>query len=332
MNTYMVTINDRVEFRASDGQYFSKALVENITSVKPSEEPFFIPMRNFYEIIRTLPQTEIKVSFNKAQVTVKTEKSKFIVRLFQYDRKAQGYPTNADKLVFSINTKLLYQYLTQTMIASGVSIGCDSDATKFEVGEQLNVISSDGKKLACVINTNKIKDSFLVPNKTLGYLYLVLKGKDEDLSIAISDDRVRFTLGAFESVSPIDRSSRYPDHNKFLTLQPDKHLKMKRNLLKDSVQRANIISEGDVEYPITLNIKSDTLQMVSSKPSIGEIEELLECEYKGEPITVAFDTDNLLPFISKVEVEDIELHFINPEAPMIYKQGNFTYLALPVRI
>ncbi len=114
----------------------------------------------------------------------------------------------------------------------------------------------------------------------------------------------------------------------------DKELEADKDLLKQSLTRASILS-NEKYRGIRFSVINGTLQLQAHNPEQEEAEEELEVIYTGEDIKIGFNVGYLLDALSAISEKEIiiELKDSNSSA-LIYGKGNTTskYVVMPMRI
>jgi DNA polymerase-3 subunit beta len=86
--------------------------------------------------------------------------------------------------------------------------------------------------------------------------------------------------------------------------------------------------------PVKMHLGSE-LEVSAHTPDVGEGQEVIDAEYKGEPLVIAFNAGFFNDGGSVIETERVVLEAGDGLKPAILRgedDVNFTYLLMPVRV
>ena len=86
-----------------------------------------------------------------------------------------------------------------------------------------------------------------------------------------------------------------------------------------------------------LAVNTDGVEFSASSPEYGEARESIEKEYKGEPISIGFNGQYLLDFLSAAADGPISLELKDEQSagqmrPLADDQYRYRYVIMPMRI
>ena len=87
--------------------------------------------------------------------------------------------------------------------------------------------------------------------------------------------------------------------------------------------------------PVKLVFGPGSLRLAASSQDLGEAEETLEVDYKGEELTIGFNSRYLLDAVAPIEDEEVLFQFKDALSPGLIKTvGNEGYFCviMPMRI
>ncbi len=84
-------------------------------------------------------------------------------------------------------------------------------------------------------------------------------------------------------------------------------------------------------------IDKGKVEIASSSPEFGEAKELIVVEYDGPPVTICFNAQYVLDFLSVVETDSVGLEFKDEMSQAVMKpvgaEGyDYTYVIMPMRV
>ncbi|MCB1246764.1 MAG: DNA polymerase III subunit beta, partial [Acidimicrobiia bacterium] len=103
--------------------------------------------------------------------------------------------------------------------------------------------------------------------------------------------------------------------------------------LLEAVGRAALVAEDHI--PVRLAMHSGGVELSVIRQEVGEASELLEAEYSGDDMTIAFNTRYLMDGINSVDDDQVVLETSDPLKPGLMHGGSsdqYRYLLMPVRL
>ena len=138
-------------------------------------------------------------------------------------------------------------------------------------------------------------------------------------------DQGRLTVRIIDSTFPNVRQ-----------LLPDGHtnrLVVDKAALLEAVDRASLVAEDHI--PVRLAMHSGGVELSVIRQEVGEASELLEGEYSGDDMTIAFNTRYLTDGVTAVDDDKVVIETSDPLKPGLIhgaESVDFRYLLMPVRL
>lgn len=303
------------------------------------EVEFTIPARKILDICKALPEeAEITIDLEKDKARVSSGKSRFILGILP----AQDYPVieaTASTNIINIRERELKRLIDRTSFAMAQQdVRYYLNGMLLEINtNNLRTVATDGHRLAMSEIKKSKKDDqeiqVILPRKAVIELSRLLNEYDEDIKIELSSNYLKVILqNSIFTTKLID--GRFPDYMRVMPSGLDKTLIAEKNLLKQSLSRASILS-NEKYRGISFNVINGILQLQAHNPEQEEAEEEVDIEYQGEDIKIGFNVGYLLDAISAIPEPDIiiELKDSNSSA-LIYGKNNkeSQYVVMPMRI
>lgn len=199
---------------------------------------------------------------------------------------------------------------------------------------RLECTALDGFRMACgYCETQETSADMKIvcPARTLLEISRML-GEEENiriyadkrfLSVAVQDTVITSRLYAGEFVK---KENIYPVE--FTT-----YVKVNRNDLIDSVERASVLIRGDKNNLINFDIKNGKI-VLSANSEIGKVEEIVAAELEGRELRISMNAKYLLEAIKALDEETALMSFNSPVSPFTLENAEekkCNYLVLPVR-
>jgi DNA polymerase-3 subunit beta len=177
------------------------------------------------------------------------------------------------------------------------------------------------------------KAEVIIPRKAVIELVKLLGDSDDPVEVQLLANQVRFSFAGIEVISKVV-DGKFPDFNRVIPTNYQKHFKIGRIALLQSLQRAAILSNEKfrgVRWVLTGN----ALKIVCTNAEQEEAEEELEVDYNGDALDIGFNITYLLDVLNNVVVDEIDCAVGDANSSMLLSvPGNqdFKYVVMPMRI
>jgi DNA polymerase-3 subunit beta len=302
-------------------------------------KPLTVGARKLVDILRALPDgAEVTLQQQDKRLQVKAGKSRFTLQTLP----AEDFPKLArpagDVTRFALPQKALRRLLGLVQYAMA-----QQDIRYYLNGllvlvedQQLRLVATDGHRLAyaaMALASNLPRQEVIVPRKTILELSKLLADSDEEVRIDLSAGQAAFGFGAVELVSKLV-DGKFPDYTRVIPTQHKNRLSLDRELLRQSLQRAAILSNEKfrgVRWVLT----DGSLKVVSSNAEQEEAQEELEVEYRGEALDIGFNVNYLLDVLNNVSAAQVDCQFGDAASSALLQfpaEPDFKYVVMPMRI
>ena len=297
---------------------------------------FTIPARKILDICKSLPEdSKINIELDKEKVRVTSGKSRFTLGVLP----AQDYPVieaTPSTNIIEIKERELKTLIDRTSFAMAQQdVRYYLNGMLLEINNNtIRTVATDGHRLAMSeINKTSSEIQIILPRKAVLELSRLLNDFDNDIKIELSSNYLKVLLpNAIFTTKLID--GRFPDYMRVIPSGSDKEMMADKNLLKQSLTRASILS-NEKYRGIRFDVINGVLQLQAHNPEQEEAEEEVEVTYQGEDIKIGFNVGYLLDAISAIPDSTIiiELKDSNSSA-LIYGKDNkdSKYVVMPMRI
>ena len=302
-----------------------------------------LPAKRFYEIIRALPDKEIKFKRGEANwVTITCGSSRFrIAGLPQED-----FPTLAEpKLIIGqIPAAVLAKLITRTIFA------ISTEDSKYTLSGALlllkpgsvTMVATDGHRLAHIEISEPLEDlteeiKVLVPRKAMSELIRMISetAYGERIGFARDDNHLFFDMGKRLLISRV-LTGQFPNYEAVLPRNNDKIVTINREEITAGVKRVAILSD-ERSRTVRFLLTSGSLEMTASHSDLGEAHETLVVDYDKEDLQVGFNHQYLLEFLTTADDPDVSFEFKDSESAAQLRtqppsEYNYRYVVMPMRI
>jgi len=303
-----------------------------------------IPAKKLYEIVRALPETDIKIK-EGAKGSVKISADRFDSRMQTLPR--EDFPTlpkTADGASpVSLPRAGLREMVSKTQFAiTGEDTRYFLNGALFVLQPgKMQLVATDGHRLALVTTTReKAKGEpqevqVILPKKTLWELARLLTDGDEDVQYTAGENHLFFDVDGRQLISRVI-DAQFPAYERVVPTSNDKLIEFERDRLASAIKRVALLS-SERSRAVKLQIGSARVDITSSSPEVGEATETLAIEYEGEEVEICFNAQYVLDFLSVADSDSVQLHLKDETSQAVMKpvESNgcdYTYVIMPMRV
>ena len=127
---------------------------------------------------------------------------------------------------------------------------------------------------------------------------------------------------------------KFPDYQRVIPSNYEKHINLGRDTLQRALQRAAILSNEKFRG-VRWMLTKDSLRISCSNNEQEEAQEELEIEYTGDPLDVGFNVTYLLDVLNNISTETVICSFGDASSSMLITlpgRDDFRYVVMPMRI
>jgi DNA polymerase III subunit beta len=302
-----------------------------------------LPAKKLYEIVKSLPETDIRISEEKGGVKVAADR--FDSRMQTLPR--EDFPTLPDVGADSgtlLPRSALKEMVTKTQFAiTGEDTRYFLNGALFVLkGDTMTLVATDGHRLALVTaprNGKSKKDTEedrpILPKKTLGELGRLLAEGDGDIRYERGENHLFFQVGDRLLISRMI-DGQFPAYERVIPKANDKHIEFERDRLTNAVRRVALLS-NERSRAVKFQVDKNKVDVMSSSPDVGEAHETLPIEYSGNSMQICFNAQYVLDFLSAVSADVVSLDLKDEVSQAVMKpvgaEGyDYTYVIMPMRV
>jgi len=302
-----------------------------------------LPAKRLYEIVRALPDKEIKFKRGEANwVTMTCGSSRFrIAGLPQDDFPALAEPKSP---VAKIPSDALAKLITRTIFAISTedSKYTLSGALLLLKPGSITMVATDGHRLAHAEKAETLEDvseeiKVLVPRKAMSELVRMISESAETETVGFSRDETHlfFDMGKRLLISRM-LTGQFPNYEAVLPRNNDRIITVNREEVAGAIKRVAILSD-ERSHTVKLALTNGAMELTASHSDLGEAHETLEVDYTKEDLQVGFNFQYLLDFLTTADEPEVNFEFKDSEsaAQLRAQPGgdyNYRYVVMPMRI
>lgn len=346
-----IAVLSNVKIDAADGSVsltatdMDLAIVEKSPATVSKAGSTTVPAHTFYDIVRKLPegaQIELSTSADGSKVSIKSGQSRFSLACLpvedfpvmvegdlghNFTLKATECRALIEKPSFAISTEETRYYL------NGIYLHMAGSGS----GKTLRTVATDGHRLARIEVALPAgaegMPGVIVPRKAIYELKKLIEGGEGDVSVSLSDSKIRFTYGPAVLVSKLI-DGNFPDYDRVIPAGNDKIMEVSCKDFRESVDRVSVIST-EKSRAIKFQLESGKLTLSASSPEHGTASEEIPVTYSAAGMEVGFNARYLLDMMAQIEGETAQFVLGDAAAPAIVRDTadvGALYVIMPMRV
>src|SRR5215469_11721499 len=346
-----IPILSNVLLRGADGKLALSATdmdIEMISSVPAQGVKTggtTVPAHTLYDITRKLPegaQVALEIGADKGQMTLRSGRSTFTLACLP----AEDYPVMSGSDLahnFTISAADLKRLIDRTRFAISTEEtryylnGIYFHAAKSEGVSLLRAVATDGHRLARMElplpEGASGMPGVIVPRKAVMELRKLLDEVTEDVTVSLSETKVRFVLGDTVLTSKLIDGT-FPDYDRVIPTGNDKVLEVVCKDFAAAVDRVSTIST-EKSRAVKLSLERGSLTLSATSPENGTASEEIEARYTAAPIEIGFNSRYLLDIAQQIEGEGARFAIADAASPTLVRDSTDTsalYVLMPMRV
>ena len=347
-NTIPILSNVKIE--AADGRVALTAtdmeidIVENAVADVQTPGSTTVPAHTLYDIVRKMPdgaQVSMQLS-GDGPLEIKAGRSRFSMKSLptedfpvmgggdlpvQFSIPAGELRGLIDRTRFAISTEETRYYLNGIYLHAA-----DRDGAPV-----LRAVATDGHRLASAECSQPEGAAgmagIIVPRKAVIEVFKLIEETSDDVHIALSETKIRFTLSDMVMTSKLIDGT-FPDYERVIPKGNDKTVKIERDALALAVDRVSAIS-SEKSRAVKLALSSGLLVVSANSPDHGSADEELEVDYAGDGMEIGFNARYLLDIAQQIEGKMANVALSDATSPTIVRDDDdptALYVLMPMRV
>ena len=328
----------RLDLFSTDMELSIKA---DLATTVEREGEIVVPARLFSDVIRNLPDDDVVVEAGEAAVKVSAGRAAFSLNAWAaadfpqtstFDMSG-AFVVGRDPFVETLNKVGRAASRDETRpILTGVLMTI--------TGDTLKMVATDSYRLAVKETTldHRLEAAAqaIVPVKALGEVTrLAASLGPGDIEVSIGENQAVFKLSDPTGDVWIDSrliEGQFPNYRQLLPETFDHEVGIDRGQLMATARRVSLLAQKNA--PLRMAFAEDRLTLKALTQDVGQAEETLDVEFRGEAFEIGFNPGYLIEGIDAVDGDTARLRFTSPLRPgLVSGSGeDFTYLIMPIRL
>ncbi|WP_439426497.1 DNA polymerase III subunit beta [Stenotrophomonas sp. T8] len=298
-----------------------------------------IPARKLFEIIRALPDgSRITVSQTGDKITVQAGRSRFTLATLPSNDFPSVDEVEATERV-AICEATLKELIERTAFAMAQQdVRYYLNGLLFDLrGDALRTVATDGHRLAlCETDLAKpsgSKRQIIVPRKGVTELQRLLESGDREIELEVGRSHVRVKRDDVTFTSKLI-DGRFPDYEAVIPIGADREVKVDREALRASLQRAAILS-NEKYRGIRVEVSPGNLKISAHNPEQEEAQEEIEADTTVSDLAIGFNVNYLLDALSALRDEEVIIQLRDSNSSALVRESSSEksrHVVMPLRL
>ena len=303
-----------------------------------------VSAKKMYEIVRELPADDIQINVEENNwVRIQTGHSQFKLVGLPRD-EYPALPDVAEEGMIVIEGDTLRDMIKKTLYAVGendaryVLNGLFVHMTQTKGGINIRMVGTDGHRLSMidrVVDAKHKEEGIIIPKKAMVELRRLLEedAPKTELRLGFSKNHALFKRDGLVMVSKLI-DGNYPNYLQVVPSKSTKKVTVSKDAFTHAVKRVSILSKEKTNA-VKLQLESGQLILSTNNPEVGEANEELAVDYKGEAIAIGFNSRYLMDVLMAMDRETISLELSDALSPcLITEEGdeNYKCVVMPMRV
>ncbi|HKV48189.1 MAG TPA: DNA polymerase III subunit beta [Candidatus Acidoferrales bacterium] len=302
-----------------------------------------IPAKKLYDIVKLLPEAEIKFKLldnHWIQLTCERKNYKLVGMSKENFPALPSLPDANIKLPGGLLGGLIAK--TTFAISAEESRYTLNGALLVLRPASVAMVATDGHRLAMVETEHKTEGfsqetRVLIPKKAMTEIQRLASESGEDATVEFGQDESHlfFRFGQ-RLLTSRKLTGQFPNYEAVLPRDSSKTLVLERGELQDALRRVSQLADLRT-HAIRFVLAKEGVEISASSPEYGEAKEALDKEYAGEPITIGFNAQYLLDFLAAAPDGPISFEMKDDQSasqlrPLADESSRYRYVVMPMRI
>ena len=340
-NVLIETIgNSQIKLTATD---FDVSITTVIDAQIEEEGKITLPAKKLGEIIARLQDELIKIEVNGSTATITCKKSKFDIIGISANEFPQVEENISEEDSIEIDAKPFTKAIRQVVsAAAGYETNNLLSGVVCEVNKNiLEMAATDGNRLARVrevVKNNSVDEEkvfeMLISSKVLAELSKIVVLTDSDnIKICKENKKIVITVDKTKVITRL-MQGQFPKYNQLIPQSFPKEAKINKASLTAALERVAVMV-SDKSSIVKFEFADNVLKMTGDAPETGNAQDLVDINYTGEAIAIAFNYKFVLEFLKIVESDEICVQLNTPLSATVLAPNSdedYIYLVMPVQL
>lgn len=297
-----------------------------------------VPARKWFEIVRALPDgSKVVVSQSGDKITVQAGRSRFTLASLPANDFPSIDEVEATERV-QVPEAALKELIERTAFAMAQQdVRYYLNGLLFDLSDKvLRCVATDGHRLALCeapLEGGGGKRQIIVPRKGVQELQRLLEGGDRTLELELGRSHIRVKRDDVTFTSKLI-DGRFPDYEAVIPIGADREVKVDREALRASLQRAAILS-NEKYRGVRVEVSPGQLKINAHNPEQEEAQEEVEADTKVDGLAIGFNVNYLLDALSALRDEHVIIALRDANSSALVREASnerCRHVVMPLRL
>ncbi|TKR30134.1 DNA polymerase III subunit beta [Luteimonas gilva] len=297
-----------------------------------------VPARKWFEIVRALPDgSKVTVSQSGDKITVQAGRSRFTLASLPANDFPSIDEVEATERV-QVPEASLKELIERTAFAMAQQdVRYYLNGLLFDLSDKvLRCVATDGHRLAlceAALDGGGGKRQIIVPRKGVQELQRLLEGGDRNLELELGRSHIRVKRDDVTFTSKLI-DGRFPDYEAVIPIGADREVKVDREALRASLQRAAILS-NEKYRGVRVEVSPGQLKINAHNPEQEEAQEEVEADTKVDGLAIGFNVNYLLDALTALRDEHVVIALRDANSSALVREASnerCRHVVMPLRL
>ena len=340
-NVLIETVGEnQIKLTATD---FDLSITTLINATVESEGKFTLPAKKLGEILSRLNGELMTLELNNSTATIICKNSKFDIIGISANEFPQIKEEISQNDCMEIETQPFIKAIRQVISAAAgyetnnllSGVVCQVDKNVLEMA------ATDGNRLArvreVVKNTTSDEEhpfELLISSRIFSELSkIALLDDSNTIKICREDKKVVISLNKTKMITRL-MAGNFPRYNQLIPQSFAKEALIDKNELISALERVAVMV-NEKNSIVKFDFDEKALKLTGDSPDAGNSSDLVDIDYTGEGMAIAFNYKFVLEFLKIVEAEKVRVKLSTPLSATIFvpeSDEDYLYLIMPVQL
>jgi DNA polymerase III subunit beta len=204
---------------------------------------------------------------------------------------------------------------------------------------EMRMVATDGHRLALVTKAMEIENvdteiRSLIPRKSLVEILRLIGDQEMMVEFSRDENHIFFAVGGKRLISRT-LAGQFPNYEMVVPRDNDKRIVVQSRALAEGIRRAAVMSDEKLRA-VRMAFSPGMAEITASSADAGEARELVEVEYEGIGLTIGFNPQYLLEFLSACGSESVSILVKDAETqgmlgPVGSVDLDYRYVVMPMK-
>ena len=306
-----------------------------------------LPAKKLYEIVKALPETEVRITEDKNGVKVVADR--FESRMQTLPKEDfPAVPEASGNFSATLPRNAVREMVAKTQFAiTGEDTRYFLNGALFILAPtSMSLVATDGHRLA-LVNVERPADGktskemqkedirAILPRKTLWELGRLLTEGEGDIRYERGENHLFFEIGGRMLISRMI-DGQFPAFERVIPKGNNRRIEFERERLTNAVKRVALLS-NERSRAVKFQLDKGKVEVTSSSPEFGEAKETLPVDYNDGSMQICFNAMYVMDFLGAVNTDNVVLELKDEVSQAVMKPVgtdgyDYTYVIMPMRV